>query len=64
MDFVRWRCLLIFECKLLVILGVFLTSFVKQDWFKYAVYNDSTYSFDNFGVPDIEYADTIDPGVL
>jgi hypothetical protein len=29
---------------------------------RYAIYNDSLHSFDKFGVSDIEYADTINPG--
>jgi len=33
-----------------------------HDWFKYAIYNDPEHSFQGFGVLDIEYADTINPG--
>jgi feruloyl esterase len=29
---------------------------------KYVIYNDSTLTFENFGISDIEYADTINPG--
>lgn len=34
----------------------------RQDWYRFAVYNDSSYTLDNFSVPDIEFANTINPG--
>ncbi|KIJ49214.1 hypothetical protein M422DRAFT_28181 [Sphaerobolus stellatus SS14] len=33
-----------------------------RDWFRFAIYNDSKYSFENFSLVDIEFADSINPG--
>jgi len=35
---------------------------LKQDWYKFAIFNNSEHSFKNFGFQDIEFADTINPG--
>lgn len=35
---------------------------ISEDWFKFAIFNDSNHSFDNFSIEDIEFADTINPG--
>jgi len=35
---------------------------ISSDWFKFAIFNDSSFSFDNFSVKDIEFSDTINPG--
>lgn len=36
--------------------------YLLQDWFTYSVYNDSSYSFDNFTVSNVEFADKLDVG--
>ncbi|KAF8579508.1 tannase and feruloyl esterase [Ramaria rubella] len=35
---------------------------IPDDWFKFTIFNNSDFSFDNFSVADIEFADTINPG--
>lgn len=47
--------LLLFHCLPLL-------SLVIQDWYKYAVYNDSDYSLANFSASNIEFADHLNVG--
>ncbi|KAF8580535.1 tannase and feruloyl esterase [Ramaria rubella] len=35
---------------------------IADDWYKFAIFNHSDFSFDNFSIADIELADTINPG--
>ncbi|KLO15211.1 tannase and feruloyl esterase [Schizopora paradoxa] len=35
-----------------------------EQWFKLVIFNDSNYDFDSFGVKDIEYGVSMDPGGL
>ncbi|KAF8518084.1 tannase and feruloyl esterase [Gautieria morchelliformis] len=35
---------------------------IPHEWFRFAIYNDTNFSFENFSVADIEFADTINPG--
>jgi len=35
---------------------------IPSNWFKFAIFNNSAFSFDNFSVKDIEFSDTINPG--
>jgi len=35
---------------------------IAANWFQFAIFNDSNFSFENFGIEDIEFADTINPG--
>ncbi|KAH0579445.1 hypothetical protein H2248_002309 [Termitomyces sp. 'cryptogamus'] len=34
----------------------------SNDWFKYAIYNDTGYDFSNFSIQDIALADSMNPG--
>jgi feruloyl esterase len=38
------------------------TNLVLQDWFRYIVYNDSSFTFDNFSVSDVEVGNKLVAG--